>query len=231
MTPQTITWVRSSVIFALNCGDKPQQGQLAAFEGFARATSRRYGRQRDRTLQIGNRWYCRDTDPVYAVETVRNKKQVIPIAPETYRTAAWRRAVNRLGDYEKAWILYCYGEKHTYMNHMLVCEYIWLQMMDRLKGRRVTDAVMDNLITLVRLVVWNAGQVMREREGATIFAATYASQEIGVSAPAWSQHYKKHWQFMHNKCAELDHIALENLMRKIKKNAKNGTKKERICSG
>ncbi|ECU0150684.1 hypothetical protein C4L83_06200, partial [Salmonella enterica subsp. enterica serovar Poona] len=145
--------------------------------------------------------------------------------------AAWRRAVNRLGDYEKAWILYCYGEKHTYMNHMLVCEYIWLQMMDRLKGRRVTDAVMENLITLVRLVVWNAGQVMREREGATIFAATYASQEIGVSAPAWSQHYKKHWQFMHNKCAELDHIALENLMRKIKKNAKNGTKKERICSG
>ncbi|EAN8676579.1 hypothetical protein ET423_19400 [Salmonella enterica] len=219
VTPQTITWVRSSVIFALNCGDKPQQGQLAAFEGFARATSRRYGRQRDRTLQLGNRWYCRDTDPVYVAETVRNKKQVIPIAPETYRTAAWRRAVNRLGDYEKAWILYCYGEKHTYMNHMLVCEYIWLQMMDRLKGRRVTDAVMENLITLTGVVAWNAGQIMREREGVTIYAATYAAQEVGVKASAWSRNYKKHWQFMHDKCAELDRAALENLMKNLKNSA------------
>ncbi|EAQ8163063.1 hypothetical protein FTZ77_20920 [Salmonella enterica] len=218
VTPQTITWVRNSVIFALNCGDKPQQGQLAAFGGFARATSRRYGRQRDRTLQIGNRWYCRDTDPVYVPETARNKKQVIPIAPETYRTAAWRRAVNHLGDYEKAWILYCYGEKHTYMNHMLVCEYIWLQMMGRLKGRRVTDAMTGNLITLVGIVTWNTGQIMRKQAEATFYTASYAAQEIGVKASAWSQHYKKHWQFMHDKCAELDRSALENLMQNLKNN-------------
>lgn len=217
MTPQTITWVRNNVIFALNCGGKPQRGQLAAFEGFARATSKRYGRHRERTLKIDNRWYCRDTDPVYVLETARNKKQPDIITPEEFSSASWRRAIYSLDDYEKAWILYCYGEKQTYMNHMLVCEYIWLRMHDRLRslGKRVTDDMTGNLITLTGIAAWNAGQIMSGRENAEIFAATYAAQGIGVSAPAWSQNYKKHWKFMYDKCAELDHDALEKLMRKM----------------
>lgn len=110
MTPQTITWVRNNVIFALNCGEKPQRGQLAAFEGFARATSKRYGRHRERTLKVGNRWYCRDTDPVYVLEAARSKKQPDMITPEEFSSASWRRAIYSLDDYEKAWILYCYAE-------------------------------------------------------------------------------------------------------------------------
>ncbi|EKS2238258.1 hypothetical protein QBG86_003324 [Salmonella enterica] len=217
MTPQTITWVRNSVIFALNCGGKPQRGQLAAFEGFARATSKRYGRHRERTLKIGNRWYCRDTDPVYALETARSKKQPDIITPEEFSSASWRRAIYSLDDYEKAWILYCYGGEHTYMNHMLICEYLWLQMHNRLRAsrKRITDDVTGNLIALVGIAAWNAGQLMSGKDNAAIFAATYAAQEIGVSAPAWSQNYKKHWKFMYDKCAELDHDALEKLMRKM----------------
>lgn len=217
MIPQTITWVRNNVIFALNCGEKPRQGQLAAFEGFARATSKRYGRHRERTLKIGNRWYCRDTDPVYVLETARNKKQKDMITPEAYGTASWRRAINSLDDYEKAWILYCYGGEHTYMNHMLICEYLWLQMHNRLRAsrKRTTDDMTGNLITLASIMTWNAGQLISEREGAQVFASTYAAQEIGVKANSWSQNYKKHWQFMYNKCAELDQASLEKLMRKI----------------
>ncbi|EEP9142053.1 hypothetical protein HBD75_001515 [Salmonella enterica] len=217
MIPQTITWVRNNVIFALNCGEKPQRGQLAAFEGFARATSKRYGRHRERTLKIGNRWYCRDTDPVYVLETARNKKQKDMITQEAYSTASWRRAINSLDDYEKAWILYCYGGEHTYMNHMLICEYLWLQMHDRLRAsrKRITDDMTGNLIALAGIMTWNAAQLISEREGAQIFASTYAAQEIGVKANSWSQNYKKHWQFMYNKCAELDQASLEKLMRKI----------------
>ncbi len=217
MTPQTITWVRNNVIFALNCGGKPQRGQLAAFEGFARATSKRYGRHRERTLKIGNRWYCRDTDPVYVLETARSKKQPDIITPEEFSSASWRRAINSLDDYERAWILYCYGGKKTYMNHMLICEYIWLQMHDRLRslGKRVTDDMMGNLISLVGLAVWNAGQVMGVQENIKIFAWTYAAQEIDVGDAAWRKSYKKHWEFMGDKCAELDRDALEKLMRKI----------------
>ncbi|EID8040509.1 hypothetical protein VQZ33_004659 [Salmonella enterica] len=214
MIPQTITWVRNNVIFALNCGEKPQRGQLAAFEGFAaRATSKRYGRHRERTLKIGNRWYCRDTDPVYVLETARNKKQPDIITPEEFRSASWRRAINSLDDYEKAWILYCYGARHTYMNHMLICEYIWLQMHDRLRAsrKRITDSMTGNLITLAGLMTWNAAQLISEREGAQVFASTYAAQEIGVKANSWSQNYKKHWQFMFRKCEELDSQALEVL--------------------
>ncbi|EOG2858586.1 bacteriophage antitermination protein Q, partial [Salmonella enterica] len=171
------------------------------------------GRHRERTLKIGNRWYCRDTDPVYVLETARNKKQPDIITPEEFRSASWRRAINSLDDYEKAWILYCYGARHTYMNHMLICEYIWLQMHDRLRAsrKRITDSMTGNLITLAGLMTWNAAQLISEREGAQVFASTYAAQEIGVKASAWSRCYKKHWQFMFRKCEELDSQALEVL--------------------
>ncbi|MDJ3784079.1 bacteriophage antitermination protein Q [Salmonella enterica] len=217
MTPQTITWVRNNVIFALNCGEKPQRGQLAAFEGFARATSKRYGRHRERTLKIGNRWYCRETDPVYALETARSKNQPDIITPEEFSSASWRRAIYSLDDYEKAWVLHSYGRQQTYMNHMLVCEYVWLQMHDRLRslGKRVTNDMTGNLITMVRIAAWNAGQLAGGKDNAEIFAATWMAQEIEVSAPAWSQNYKKHWKFMYDKCAELDHDALGKLMRKM----------------
>ncbi|ENM1287381.1 hypothetical protein AB6R90_004276 [Salmonella enterica] len=216
MTPQTITWVRNNVIFALNCGEKPQRGQLAAFEGFARATSKRYGRHRERTLKVGNRWYCRDTDPVYVLEAARSKKQPYMITPEEFSSASWRRAIYSLDDYEKAWILYCYGGKQTYMNHMLICEYIWLRMHERLRslGKRITDDMTGNLIKLTGITAWNAGQLISGKDNAEVFAATYAAQEIGVSAPAWSQSYKKHWEFLCDKCVELDRMALENLMKK-----------------
>ncbi|EAW1478454.1 hypothetical protein CJ745_25055 [Salmonella enterica subsp. enterica] len=213
--PQTITWVRNNVIFALNCGEKPQQGQLAAFGGFARATSKRYGRQRERTLKIGKRWYCRDTDPVYVLETVRTRKQKEMITPEAFSSASWRRAINRLDDYHRAWVLYCYGGQQTYMNHMLVCEYLWLQIQERLKGKRVTNGMTENLITLAGRAAWNAGQLMGEKEESEIFGPSYVAQEIGVSASAWSKHYKNHWKFMYDKCTELDYSALENLMRTI----------------
>lgn len=217
MTPQTITWVRNNVIFALNCGEKPQRGQLAAFEGVARATSKRYGRHRERTLKVGNRWYCRDTDPVYVLEAARSKKQPDMITPEEFSSASWRRAIYSLDDYEKAWILYCYGGKQTYMNHMLICEYIWLRMHERLRslGKRITDDMTGNLIKLTGITAWNAGQLISGKDNAGVFAATYAAQEIGVKASAWSQNYKKHWQFMYNKCADLDYQALEKLMQKI----------------
>ncbi|ELI8454564.1 hypothetical protein RSK83_005202, partial [Salmonella enterica] len=172
---------------------------------------------RERTLKVGNRWYCRDTDPVYVLETARSKKQPDMITPEEFSSASWRRAIYSLDDYEKAWILYCYGEQHTYMNHMLICEYLWLQMHDRLRAsrKRITDDMTGNLIKLTGITAWNAGQLISGKDNAGVFAATYAAQEIGVKASAWSQNYKKHWQFMYNKCADLDYQALEKLMQKI----------------
>ncbi|EAX0621223.1 hypothetical protein H8B49_005016, partial [Salmonella enterica] len=65
------------------------------------------------------------------------------------------------------------------------------------------------------IMAWNAGQLISGKDNAEVFAATYAAQEIGVKASAWSQNYKKHWQFMYNKCADLDYQALEKLMQKI----------------
>lgn len=106
--------------------------------------------------------------------------------------------------------------KPVRVDHLVVDD-IWLQMHDRLRllGKRVTNDMTSNLITLAGFVVWNAGQIMSGKDNAEIFAATYAAQEVGVSASTWCKYYKKHWKFMCDKCAELDYDALEKLMRKI----------------
>ncbi|ECI4647657.1 hypothetical protein DQY68_26435, partial [Salmonella enterica subsp. salamae] len=95
------------------------------------------------------------------------------------------------------------------------CEYIWMHMMDRLKGKRTTDTMTGNLITLAGIMTWNAGQLMSGKDSAEIFAATYAAQEIGVSTSAWCKYYKNHWKFMYDKCTQLDRLALEKLMQEI----------------
>lgn len=103
------------------------------------------------------------------------------------------------------------------MNHMLICEYLWLQMHNRLRAsrKRITDDMTGNLITLAGFAAWNAAQVMSGRENIKIFATTYAAQEIDVGDKAWRKSYKKHWEFMRDKCTDLDYDALEKLMRKI----------------
>ncbi|ECI4647233.1 hypothetical protein DQY68_23910 [Salmonella enterica subsp. salamae] len=90
-----------------------------------------------------------------------------------------------------------------------------MHMMDRLKGKRTTDTMTGNLITLAGIMTWNAGQLMSGKDRVEIFAETYAAQEIGVSDKAWWKSYKKHWQFMYDKCTQLDRLALEKLIQEI----------------
>ncbi|EJF1946167.1 hypothetical protein M8A54_000377 [Salmonella enterica] len=215
MTPQAMTWVRDNVIFALNCDETPQKGQLEAFEGFARLNTKQYGRHRERNLKIGNRWYSRDTDPVYVVHTAPGKSPRALISPEAYRTTSWRRAINSLEDYQRAWLLYCYSLRGNYIHHMLVCEYVYLQLLDRLKGKRVSHGMTANLILIANLAVWNSALLIKPDSGRSLYAPTYAAQIIGVSASAWCQGYKRHWRFMHDICADLDRDALEKLAIKI----------------
>ncbi|MGG5932845.1 bacteriophage antitermination protein Q, partial [Salmonella enterica] len=106
----------------------------------------------------------------------------------------------------------------TWVGRMAECQcVVWLQMHDRLRllGKRVTNDMTGNLITLAGFVVWNAGQIMSGKDNAEIFAATYAAQEINVGDKAWRKSYKKHWEFMRDKCTDLDYDALKKLMRKI----------------
>ncbi|EBR5511754.1 hypothetical protein B8133_25720 [Salmonella enterica] len=99
---------------------------------------------------------------------------------------------------------------------MLVCEYIWMQMHNRLRAsrKRITDDMTGNLITLAGIMTWNTAQLMGGKDYVEIFAPSYAAQKIGVKASAWSRNYKKHCLFMYDKCEELDSQALEKLMQK-----------------
>lgn len=220
-------WAREQVIFALNVPGRRQKGQLEAFGDFARLDTRYYGRHRKRTLNIDGRWYCQDTDPVYAVATARYGVQPDIINEDAFRTAWLRRKIYSLDDYQRAWVLFSYSGKGGMKHLMLVTEYIWLQVYGRLKGKRITDRMTGNLIALSRAAAWNASVMLGLPEGGVALAPSFVAQQIGVRKNTWSQHYKDHWNFMHQVCAELDHDALMALLDR-EKAPKNGEKNRRI---
>ncbi|EPY0572822.1 bacteriophage antitermination protein Q [Escherichia coli] len=219
-----MVWAREQVIFALNPPDKRQKGQLEAFGDFARSDTRRYGRQRNRTLNIDGRWYCQDGDPVHAAATACYAIQPDMITREAFRTAQLRRRIYCLEDYHRAWVLFSYSLQKKRIHHLLVSEYIWMRMFERLQGKRVTDRMTGNLIEIARMAAWNAavtaGGIVA---GKVLIAPSCAAQIAGVKPNTWSQHYKAHWCFMHEVCDELDHEALVTITG-IKNHQKNGEK-------
>ncbi|HHQ1667814.1 TPA: bacteriophage antitermination protein Q [Escherichia coli] len=213
MTPQQMVWAREQVIFALNPPDIRHKGQLEPFGDFARSDTKRYGRQRKRTLNIDGRWYCRDSDPVFAAETPRYSAQSEMITPEAFRTAKLRRKIYCLEDYQRAWVLFSYSLQKKRIHHLLVSEFIWMRVRERLRGKRVTERMIGNLIRLTRIVALNAAVIAGGVvAGAVLIAPSCAAQQIDIKPNTWSQHYKGYWCFMHEVCCELDHEALITIM-------------------
>lgn len=213
MTPQQMVWAREQVIFALNPPDKRQKGQLEAFGDFARSDAKRYGRQRKRTLNIDGRWYCQEGDPVHFAATARYAIQPDMITQDAFRTAQLRRTIYCLEDYPRAWVLFSYAVQKKRIHRLLVSEYIWMRMCERLRGKRVTDRVTGNLIRLTRIVASNAAVIAGGIvAGEVLIAPSCAAQQMDIKPNTWSQHYKGHWCFMHEVCYELDHEALAAIM-------------------
>lgn len=212
MTPLEIACIRTNVIFALNCNAKTSKGQLEGFEGFAQARTSRYGRQRPRAVNIDGRLYCRASDPVHVTPTMARKNQYTPITPEAYETAGLRRVINKLSVPERAWVLRCYGYDMGVDHYLLICEFVWERMRQRLAGKRVSHKMVERLIRLVELAVENTEERCRNPENPTIYPPTYAAQEIGVALDNWSKNYKKYWGMLHRISEELDAEALNNIL-------------------
>lgn len=212
MTPLEMACIRTNVIFALNCNAQTAKGQLEGFEGFAQARTSRYGRQRPRLINIDGRYYCRASDPVHVTPTMAHKNQYTPIAPEAYETAWLRRVINKLSPPERAWVLRCYGYDLGIDHYLLVCEFIWEQLREKLADKRVSQKMTERLIRLVELAVENTEERCRQPENPTIYEPTFVAREIDVSRKTWFTRYKENWQFLHKECEKLDKNSLESIL-------------------
>ncbi|MGT3164297.1 bacteriophage antitermination protein Q [Yersinia enterocolitica] len=213
MTPQRMTYIRNSLIHALNCGEGGSKGQLEAFEGFALARVTKYGRRRKRVIQIGNRHYCREGEPVHVAVTTGYKKQIVPLTPETYETSAWRRAVNQLKPYQLAWVRYCYAGDLNFDYQVQITTYVWEALKKALAGKRVTKKVMVRLAPLVWLAVQQyAGETIKGRE----YTVTELAKLMGISKSTFSECYAPYWGCLLRLLAEFECGILKRIYKNLK---------------
>lgn len=213
MTPQQKLYIRSNVHYALvGCDSKESKAQLEGFKGFALADTKHYGRKRKMTVEIDGRFYCRDTDPVHVTPTMAHKRQYVPITPEAYETAGWRRAINKLESHQRAWIVRCYGYNMGLDHYMQVCEFVWGRLHQELAGKRVSQKMVERLVRLVELAVENTEERCRYSESPLAYEPIDAAKEIGVALDNWSKNYKKYWRMLHRISEELDAEALKSIL-------------------
>ncbi|MEX6095797.1 bacteriophage antitermination protein Q, partial [Morganella morganii] len=132
-----------------------------------------------------------------------------PIDRVDYQNCSWRRAIMELDEAEQSWLLYCYGKELKFSHQTAITAYVWSEMQERIKGRRVSTKVKERL----RALVWLAVQDYTLNKDGYYYQSELA-ELVGVERNNWNMHYEKHWQELRLICKTLDCRAL----RKMKNN-------------
>ncbi|EKT55480.1 bacteriophage antitermination protein Q [Providencia sneebia] len=192
MNYQYLEYLRANVTLALANINGGTKGQLDAFQGAALVRTSRFKRNkmRDSTGAI------RESDPVKCTETRISKSPMPPILEITFCLSSWRRAVNKLDEAHKAWLLYCYAYDLDYNHQVEICNYVWEQFKPSLSGKRITKKVTARLMQLV----WLAAQDTASRFGEILtldkYTDTALAKLVGVSKSTWSEIYRDHWTML-----------------------------------
>lgn len=201
MNQQYLEYVRGAVSLALADIHGMTKGQLAAFEGAALAHTSRFKRQRHRTVVVGNRKVCPDTDPIHCPETRTRAKPFPPIEELTYCTSSWRRAISVLETHQEAWIRYCYGDYSYHHNQLLVVPYIWAQFSAQCPGK-ISKKVKLRMQSLTLLAVQVVASEIKGHPKE--YSHTKLAELSGVSKSTWSETYSGHWNMLLSLVETLD---------------------------
>ncbi|MFV8867570.1 bacteriophage antitermination protein Q [Serratia fonticola] len=201
MNQQYLEYVRGAVSLALADIHGMTKGQLAAFEGAALAHTSRFKRQRHRTVVVGNRKVCPDTDPIHCPETRTRAKPFPPIEELTYCTSSWRRAISVLETHQEAWIRYCYGDYSYHHNQLLVVPYIWAQFSAQCP-RKISKKVKLRMQSLTLLAVQVVASEIKGHPKE--YSHTKLAELSGVSKSTWTETYSGHWNTLLSLVETLD---------------------------
>lgn len=176
------------------------KGQLEAFEGFGLTDTKTTPRVRARNLELNGRLVCRDTDPVYALETRSNRTPRPMIDPHTFEMSSWRRAINALSDEHRSWIMYRYGNDFNFEHQVNICKYIWCEFNEYAAAYNLSSKVKGRL----RALIWLSVQQYEVDN----YSQTKLAELAGVSRYNWNKTYHGHWVKMLYICGELDENSL-----------------------
>lgn len=182
-------------------------GQLKPFMCKSARETKRYPRVRKREVKLAGHSVCRITDPVKVTETRRSGREIPLIHPFSYSDCAWRRAIRRLDDHQRSWILYCYCHEINIDHQINICAHILSEFDYQTAGMKITKKVKERLKSLIWL------HVQQSAESAAGLATQGYSQSdlarlINVKRNNWKKNYDKFWRTMISICKILDSDAL-----------------------
>ena len=153
MIEHDLQYLRDMATIAMTDHSSRTKGQLEAFEGFVLGNTTRYPRRKPRDITVNGRKVSRETEAVSCWSTHYSVLPMPPIDRVDYQNCSWRRAIMELDEAEQSWLLYCDGKELKFSHQTAITAYVWSEMQERIKGRRVSKKVKERLRSLVWLAV------------------------------------------------------------------------------
>ncbi|WGL96529.1 bacteriophage antitermination protein Q [Arsenophonus nasoniae] len=182
-------------------------GQLEAFTCKSAMETKRYPRVRKREVKLAGRSVSRITDPVKVTETRRSGREIPLIHPFSYSDCVWRRAVRRLDDHQRSWILYCYCHEMNIDHQINICAHILNEFEYQIAGMKITKKVKERLKSLIWLHVQQSAE-----SAAGLATQRYCQSDLArlihVKRNTWNENYNKFWLRMISICKVMDREAL-----------------------
>ncbi|WP_214051446.1 bacteriophage antitermination protein Q [Morganella morganii] len=206
MIEHDFQYLRDMATIAMTDHSSRTKGQLEAFEGFVLGNTTRYPRRKPRDITVNGRKISRKTEAVSCWSTHYSVLPMPLIDRVDYQNCSWRRAIMELDEAEQSWLLYCYGKELKFSHQTAITAYVWDEMQERIKGRRVSKKMNERL----RALVWLAVQDYTLNKAGYYYQSELA-ELVGVTAKNWNNNYKNHWQELLLICKTLDCGSLQKM--------------------
>lgn len=206
MIEHDFQYLRDMATIAMTDHSSRTKGQLEAFEGFVLGNTTRYPRRKPRDITVNGRKVSRETEPVSCWSTRYSVLPMPAIDQVDYQNASWRRAIMELDEAEQSWLLHCYGKELKFSHQTAITTYVWNEMQEQIKGRRVSKKVKERL----RALVWLAVQDYTLNKDGYYYQSELA-ELVGIERNNWNMHYEKYWQELRLICKTLDCRALRKM--------------------
>lgn len=209
MTPQQLEFIRQQLTVAMQDLSGATKGQLQAWLENAQYETKRYKRKKLRVRsEITGKLVTLNNPPMQGKQSMAKGAAIPLVLPVEFSTASWRRALLSLGDIQKSWLLWCYGENIRWEHQEAITRWAWGEFNQQLAGKRVAKKTMDRL----RQLIWLAAQDSRDEiAGRDVYQYGDLAAMVGVNAKNWSKTFTAHWECMLHIFHGLDRDSLHTL--------------------
>lgn len=206
MHSQTLEYARQAIMVATSDEGATGKGQLAVFLDSGLSNTTRFRRKRRTTVDNHTgKLVAVEGDPVPGTQTRTKGTSKVLITPEQFSTASWRRALHKLNDQQRAWVLWCYANDLTFSHQEAIVHWGWSEFSLVLKGKRIAAKTLQRL----KALTWLAAQdVKAEVLGRDIYQSRQLALLVGVTQDNWRQNYATQWLELKLQFTSLDREGL-----------------------